>query len=68
MPQARWDRRLHFIRQVLAAILEVCVLVVEAAQLDLEQPPEVEQPQVAGGQLAMGLKQRVEQPVALDQS
>ena len=42
------------------------LVLVEPAQLDLEQPPQVEQPQVPGRQLAAGREQRVEQPPALD--
>ena len=42
------------------------IVLVEPAQLNLQQPPQVEQPQVPGGQLTAGIEQRVEQPLALD--
>jgi hypothetical protein len=52
--QPRRDRRLGIVFQVLALIF------VEPAQLDGEQPPQLEQPRISGGQLVAGREQRVE--------
>jgi hypothetical protein len=56
--QSRRNRWLDLVLQVL--------VIVEPARLNLEQPPQVEQSRVPGGQLTAGREQRVEQPSALD--